>query len=210
MYAKQRKQISEQTTTIDELKRSIKGLQDTVFQLIGGLFNQRTQGDIIDMHLATLDSRDFEHTKIDEAFIWPTTRQGDALELRMNAMELRLHHLEQENAEQKAKILKLEAEKASQAHMNDAETAIYETKEALRHIGAGLYNQETQRDAWRDLKTMFYHDGCFEEMEDDELETWKVNTSKWDGSFTTRQGDDNEGRIERLERRLGDMIKALA
>ena len=211
MYAKQRKQIKTQTETIDELKHSIEGLQDTVYQLIGGLYNQRSQGDIIDMHHATLYSKDpVPDCKVNRAYIWPTTRQGDALELRMNAMELRLYHLEQENAEQKAKIQKLEAEKASQSHMKDAETAIYEMKEALRHIGAGLYNQETQRDAWRDLKTMFYHDGCFEEMEEDELEDWKVNTSKWDGSFTTRQGDNNEERIERLERKLSEMIKALS
>jgi len=211
MYAKQRKQISSQTETIAELKRSIKGVKDTVFQLIGGLFNQSSQGDVIDMHLAGLESRDLKDTpKIDEAFIWPTTRQGDALEIRMNAMELRLHHLEQENAEQKAKILKLEAEKASKAHMKDADVAIREVKEALRQIGAGLYNQETQRDAWRRLKSMFYHDGCFEEMEEDELEDWNENTSKWEGSFTTRQGDNNEERIEILERKLGFMIKALA
>jgi hypothetical protein len=211
MYAKQRKQIKTQTETIDELKHSIEGLQDTVYHLIGGLYNQRSQGDLIDMHYATLYSKDpVIDCKVNRASIWPTTRQGDALELRMNAMELRLHQLEEENAEQKEKIILLEAEKASQAHMKDAEVAIYEMKEAVRQIGAGLYNQETQRSAWRELKTMFYHDGCFEEMDEDELEDWKENTSKWDGSFTTRQGDNNEGRIERLERRLGDMIKALA
>jgi len=202
--------MAEQTTNIDELKLSIKGLHDTVYQLIGGLFNQSSQGDVIDMHYATLHSKDpVIECKVNRASIWPTTRQGDALELRMNAMELRLHYLEQENMQQKARIQKLEVEKASQAHMKEAEVAIYEIKEAVRHIGAGLYNQETQKSAWRQLKTMFYHDGCFEEMEEDELEDWKVNTSKWENIFTTRQGDMCEEKIALIEHKLSNIMKAL-
>jgi hypothetical protein len=203
-----------QTQTIEQLKQSVNGLQDTVYQLIGGLFNHQTQSDVIEMHVESLNSfkckdREEIQKKIQDAYIWPTTRQGDALELRMNAMELRLHYLEQENAEQKAKILKLEAEKASKAHMKDAEVAIREIKEAVRHIGAGLYNQETQKSAWRQLKTMFYHDGCFEEMEEDELEDWKVNTSKWENIFTTRQGDICEEKIALIEHKLSNIMKAL-
>ena len=207
MSSSHRKQIQ----TINELKQSVKGLQYTVYQLIGGLFNHQTQSDVIEMHVESLNSfKCKDREEIQDAYIWPTTRQGDALELRMNAMELRLHYLEEENMQQKARIQKLEAEKASQAHMKEAEVAIYEIKEAVRHIGAGLYNQETQRSAWRQLKTMFYHDGRFEEMEEDEREDWKTNTSKWENMFTTRQGDICEEKIALIEKKLADIIKALA
>ena len=87
----------------EEKEEEISGLKETMRQLIGGLFCQRTQGDVIDLHLAVMngDSEREEKIKIEEGKIWPTTRQGDEnekkiaeLEAKNAALEKRLSDLE--------------------------------------------------------------------------------------------------------------------
>ena len=61
---------------IDCLEKKINGVEHVVYQLIGGLYNQRTQSDIMDAHLCCLSGNKYRGT-VDEDTIWPTTRQGD-------------------------------------------------------------------------------------------------------------------------------------
>jgi hypothetical protein len=78
----QAKTIELQSETIQELEKKIDGIQKTVYQLLGGLFNQGSQGQILEDHLSTLYSTPRErirHEDQDDSKweIWPTTRQGD-------------------------------------------------------------------------------------------------------------------------------------
>jgi hypothetical protein len=90
--------IKEQNKEIDLLTRRTESLQNVVHQLLGGLFCQTTQNDILNVHLNKL----FEHESWYEYYhteenitlsnnngnIYPTTRQGDATQRRLEALEL--------------------------------------------------------------------------------------------------------------------------
>jgi hypothetical protein len=167
-------------------------------QLLGGLFDQKKQGNILDIHIACLNQRPArigEKTDTSDYDEYPTTRQGDVLESRMNAMELRIIGLEKENAEKTQKIAALDTEN-------------FELKEVIREIGARLFNQDTQKGAWRELREMFYHDGTFDDMDEELREEWSTTTSIWGDSFTTRQGDANEERLARIEEKMKEISKA--
>jgi uncharacterized protein Yka (UPF0111/DUF47 family) len=119
----QAKTIELQAETIQDLEKKIDGIQKTVYQLLGGLFNQRSQGEIIQSHLSQLYSEParvrsrFEDSADSEWDFWPTTRQGDANEEKIQclqnefkllvstlndhaekgtAMELKVHSLEEQ------------------------------------------------------------------------------------------------------------------
>jgi len=64
------------------LKSKLKGHEVTIYQLLGGLFNQRDQENILSIHLAELHGEDIEDLPKDTSrwSVFPTTRQGDALE----------------------------------------------------------------------------------------------------------------------------------
>ena len=69
-------------------------MHQTVYQLIGGLFNQRTQSYIIDMHLNTLlnleqkyDEEEIKKIRKNKKIIDPTTRQGDNNAKRLYVLE---------------------------------------------------------------------------------------------------------------------------
>jgi len=64
------------------LKSKLKGHEVTIYQLLGGLFNQRDQENILSTHLAELHGEDIEDLPKDTSrwSVFPTTRQGDALE----------------------------------------------------------------------------------------------------------------------------------
>lgn len=86
------KKVEEQAATIKAMEKKVDGLQHVVYQLLGGLFNQQTQQGILDSHLSILfNNINQDNEDIDpEENNWPTTRQGDENEKRIEALETQL------------------------------------------------------------------------------------------------------------------------
>jgi hypothetical protein len=79
-------QCRKNSEDIRELKRDMKAAQDVVEQLIAGLYNQNTQEKMHDLHMDVLFSKKVNDEKINES-IWPTTRQGDENQSRIEELE---------------------------------------------------------------------------------------------------------------------------
>jgi hypothetical protein len=81
--------VESQQKTIEELLDQVNATQLVVNQLIGGLFNQHTQTGIQQLHLDILYERkkrgNYENTS--EWTSFPTTRQGDSNETRIELLE---------------------------------------------------------------------------------------------------------------------------
>jgi hypothetical protein len=86
--------IEEQAATIQALTEKLDGVHIVVQQLLGGLFCQKSQGQALTDHLSFLfperytgvRSR-FEEPDDSKWTSWPTTRQGDECERRIEALE---------------------------------------------------------------------------------------------------------------------------
>lgn len=98
----------------------ISSLKETIRQLVGGLYNQRTQGDVIDLHLAEIYGRPRPTKKIDEDNIWPTTRQGDANEIKIEELQEKNAALEEKGDANEKKIEELQAKNATLEEKNAA------------------------------------------------------------------------------------------
>ena len=93
--------VEEQEKTIQFLTSKMEGVSDLLYQFVGGLFSQRTQSSIINMHLNCLYSAEIQQEETEKATrgeneeinIWPTTRQGDSNEKRINALEAQIKAL---------------------------------------------------------------------------------------------------------------------
>ena len=86
--------VAEQADTIAKLEKGLDGVQSIVYQLLGGLFNQETQSEMLDNHIAILYGE--TPPVLDDAVrlnIWPTTRQGDECEDRVAKLESQLEML---------------------------------------------------------------------------------------------------------------------
>ena len=88
----QANKIEEQANKIEELSKKLDGVQNVVYQLLGGLFNQQTQGQTLEDHVCVLYSKErirsrFEDPDDSAWEQWPTTRQGDDSERRIEALE---------------------------------------------------------------------------------------------------------------------------
>ncbi len=81
--------IDEQAETIKKLENKLEGLHSVVYQLIGGLFNHETQAGIIEEHLGVMGFNNYASINKDTSKwnIYPTTRQGDENEMRINYLE---------------------------------------------------------------------------------------------------------------------------
>ena len=91
MIQDQSSEIERQTKQIEELQEKCDRLESVVYQLIGGLFCQRTQSYVIDMHLNNLFGREQDKSiKIDSNDIWPTTRQGYECMQKITLLEEKL------------------------------------------------------------------------------------------------------------------------
>ena len=89
-------QTNANTEAIKDLKRELeaaktemKDIKESVYQLLGGLYNHKTQEKVLDQAVSVLfseevDDKNEEHN--DES-IWPTTRQGDENEARIKKLE---------------------------------------------------------------------------------------------------------------------------
>lgn len=92
----QQKLIEEQQKQIDVLNDITYRVRDEVYQFIGGLFNQTTQRDAINFHLEMLGIDIDESQKVKgnlKCNIWPTTRQGDEHDKRIEALENKITQL---------------------------------------------------------------------------------------------------------------------
>jgi hypothetical protein len=91
----QEEKIKEQEEKIKELEKKFNGVHEVVYQLLGGLFNQRTQESILEKHLSNLFQNQEKSFEIDEinCDIWPTTRQGDDNEMRIKALEAQIKEM---------------------------------------------------------------------------------------------------------------------
>jgi uncharacterized coiled-coil protein SlyX len=80
---------------ITELESKLNRQENIIHQLIGGLFHQRKQRHTIDYWLDTLFGH--PHTTPNsnqEGDSWPTTRQGDELEVEVKGLKSAMAHLE--------------------------------------------------------------------------------------------------------------------
>ncbi len=107
--ASQAEGLASQAEEIATLKKSLDGVTNVVYQLVGGLFNQRTQADTITHHLNGMSmsmkcdrgpmelgelSEMEEQVPNEPLNIWPTTRQGDKLSKQIQDIEQRLQFTE--------------------------------------------------------------------------------------------------------------------
>jgi len=159
---------------IYDLEIKLSAAQETIYQLLGGLFNPETQKEMLDNHVKFLyTGRALTDEEIEES-LWPTTRQGDE-------NEARVEQLEKDNA-----LLKENLEA---------------TQSTIYHLIGGLYNQQTQKKMLNKHTNVLFsqnQDVSDEEDEDEE------NTFP-----TTRQGDKNAERIQKLEENIDDLVKRL-
>jgi hypothetical protein len=175
--------VESQEVNMAEKDRKIKIQGDILYQLIGGLFHHEKQAGGIDTFVAMLHgSKPNNCRKNDEEYYrqYPTTRQGDELEQRMDDLSALVR-----------------------SEIRDLKNRMCDVTYALQQLGASLFNQETQKQSWRELRDIFIHDGVY-----DHLEEPLVNTSKWRYP-TTRQGDELERRLDALEAKLarfGDLF----
>jgi uncharacterized coiled-coil protein SlyX len=80
---------------ITELENKLNRQEDIIYQLIGGLFHQEKQRDTLNYWLDTLfDLPHIFPKTIQESDPWPTTRQGDELEVEVKGLKKTMAHLE--------------------------------------------------------------------------------------------------------------------
>jgi hypothetical protein len=87
-------QLEEQAADIRALNEKLSGVHTVVYQLLGGLFCQKSQSQVMSEHIENLypDSSSSSRRRFGEPDdskwgIWPTTRQGDDCERRIADLE---------------------------------------------------------------------------------------------------------------------------
>jgi len=94
----QDEEIKNLKETISELSMKLDGMHQVVYQLIGGLYCQRTQSGMIDIHNYHLGFERYKNATADHdthsSRQWPTTRQGDENRERIEQLEEKLKSLE--------------------------------------------------------------------------------------------------------------------
>lgn len=86
------KKVEEQDTKIKKLEEKLEGVHGAVYCLISGLFNQRLQGSTIHGYLEQLFPNEYKRPyesekEVSKWDMWPTTRQGDCNEARLERLE---------------------------------------------------------------------------------------------------------------------------
>ena len=96
-----RQKYKEQKQRVKDLETQIENVRETVHQLLGGLFNQETQTDILNQHVDRLFGITTYVENIVDTIpnpntwdIWPTTRQGDFNENRIEKLERLINNKE--------------------------------------------------------------------------------------------------------------------
>jgi len=102
--AQLKKKQEKQEKKMKKQERKIEGQNHVIYQLLAGLFDQKTQSGILNMHLSDIGESTNENqcTRVDTS-IWrqyPTTRQGDQSERRIDVIEKTLMNIGRIIAEQ--------------------------------------------------------------------------------------------------------------
>jgi len=160
----QQKQIEAQQKLIEKLTDTTMRVRDEVYQLFGGLFNQTTQREALNYHIGMLGIELDEGSKVTgdiKCDIWPTTRQGDKLEERLDNIDA-----------------------------------------VIRQIIGGIYCQRTQAGIIQNHMDVL--DGREFEFNNrgEPIVDYPEDTHKHKYWPTTRQGDNLEERMQRIENML--------
>lgn len=90
LILEQSNEIKSLREIVEKQQKKIDGIEQVVYQLVGGLFNPNTQSDLIDTHLGIMNIHNYKHNDANNNSkwgIWPTTRQGDSNEERIEKLE---------------------------------------------------------------------------------------------------------------------------
>jgi len=161
----QQKQIEEQQKQIEKLTNTTMRVRDEVYQLFGGLFNQTTQREALNYHIGMLGIELDEGSKVTgeiKCNIWPTTRQGDEHEKRLDNMDA-----------------------------------------VIRQIIGGVYCQRTQAGIIQNHMDILDGREFKYNNRGQPIVDYPKETHKHEYWPTTRQGDDLEKRLQRVEDELG-------
>jgi hypothetical protein len=88
------KLLEDQQETIKNLEDRLERTQQTVYQLIGGLYNKSNQIKSIDEHISILYPEYYPEITSEDTSkweMWPTTRQGDYCERRIENLEEKIN-----------------------------------------------------------------------------------------------------------------------
>jgi len=89
--------VEEQKNKIQKLEKKMDDMNEVIRQFVGGLFCQRTQQGILENFLRVLDGDGFSSEPLPEDTHnwshWPTTRQGDECEKRIENLECGMNKL---------------------------------------------------------------------------------------------------------------------
>lgn len=86
-------EVEEPPTKIDSLEKKLDGVENVVYQLLGGLFNQSTQYNMLNSHISCLRGTTCT-SELEGQSIWPTTRQGDQNEHEIKILKQQVSRLE--------------------------------------------------------------------------------------------------------------------
>jgi len=108
LVQQQAKMLEQQAKMLEQQAEKLKAVEDVVYYLLGGLFNQRTQEETLDHLLYTLYPH---HGEVKEKYpytskwtMWPTTRQGDECEERIATLE-KMFGIDNDTEEQDTALL---------------------------------------------------------------------------------------------------------
>lgn len=88
-----KQKVADQAHTIQQLETKLENVQDVVYQLLGGLFSHDSQSGRLNRHIDNLFGRNSSDNKYTNSSKWgqyPTTRQGDSNENRIDALEAQM------------------------------------------------------------------------------------------------------------------------
>lgn len=91
---KKSEEIDDLRNELNKTKSALDAAQQSIYQLIGGLYNPETQGQTLEKQINVLYETDVEDNVIGES-TWPTTRQGDANEKRIEELEKKVEASQQ-------------------------------------------------------------------------------------------------------------------
>jgi hypothetical protein len=94
----QSEELKKQSETINLLNKKMFGFHSALFQIIGGIYSEETQLDMMNRLWGQLEGRDkfeisYDYGKEDSMCkwgFWPTTRQGDHLESKVEELERKI------------------------------------------------------------------------------------------------------------------------
>jgi tetrahydromethanopterin S-methyltransferase subunit G len=91
---KNSEEIEDLRNELEKTKSALDAAQQSIYQLIGGLYNPKTQGKTLEREINILLENHVDKAVAGESK-WPTTRQGDANEKRIEELEKKVDACQQ-------------------------------------------------------------------------------------------------------------------